>query len=76
MSRARTLKDFGVGILIIALGCWFDGIDGVIHYLVVALPPPKVILSTPITIVIAAIAVIVAPIVAAVITMPIIAPVV
>jgi hypothetical protein len=76
MSRAGTLKDFGVGILIIALRCWFDDIDGVIHYLVVALSPPKVILPTPITIVIAAVVVIIAPIVAAVITTPIITPVV
>jgi hypothetical protein len=76
MSQAGTLKDFGVGILIIALGCWFDGIDGVIHYSVADLPPPKVVLPTPITIVIAAVAVIIAPIVAAVVTTPIIVPVV
>jgi hypothetical protein len=76
MSRAGPLKDLGVGILIIALRRWLDGIDGIIHYSVVALPTPKVILLTPITIVIAAIAVIVAPIVAAVVTTPIIAPVI
>jgi hypothetical protein len=73
MSRAGTLKDLGVGILIIALGCWFDG---VIHYLVAALPPPKVVLPTLITIVIAVVAVIVVPIVAVVVTTPIITPVV
>jgi hypothetical protein len=44
--------------------------------LVAALPPPKVILSTLITIVIVVVAVIVASIVAAVVTTPIIAPVV
>jgi hypothetical protein len=75
MSQAGTLKDLGVGILIIALGRWFndvDDIDGVIHYLVVALLSPKVVLPTSITIVIAAVMVIVAPIVAAVVTTPII----
>jgi hypothetical protein len=76
MSRARPLKDLGVGILIIALGCWLDGIDGVIHNLVVALPPPKVVLLTPITIVIATVMIIVAPIVATVVTTQIIASVV
>jgi hypothetical protein len=42
----------------------------------VALSPPKIILPTPITIVIATVMVIVAPIVAAVVTTPIIVPVV
>jgi hypothetical protein len=76
MSRAGTLKDLGIGILIVVLGCWLDGIDGVVNWLVVARLPPKVVLLTPITIVVAAVTVVVAPIIAAVITMPIIAPVV
>jgi hypothetical protein len=76
MSHAGPLKDLGVGILIIALGCWLDGVDGVIHYSVAALLPPKVILLTPITIVIALVAVIVAPIVATVVTTLIIASVI
>jgi hypothetical protein len=76
MSQAGPLEDLGVGVLVIALGRWLDDVDGIIHYLVAALPPPKVILLTPITIVIATVTVIVAPIVAAVITTPIIAPVV
>jgi hypothetical protein len=63
------LKDIVVGILIVALGRW---LDGVVNWSVVALPPPKVILPTPITIVVAAIAVVVAAIIAAVIAKPII----
>jgi hypothetical protein len=73
MSRARTLKDLGIGILIVALGRW---LDDVVNWSVAALPPPKVILSTPITIVIAAVAVVVAPIITMVVMMPIIAPVI
>jgi hypothetical protein len=65
MSRAGTLKDLGIGILIVALGRWLDGVDGVVNWSVAALPPPKVVLSTLITIV-----------VAVVIMTPIIAPVV
>jgi hypothetical protein len=76
MSRAGPLKDLGVGILIIALGCWLDGVDGVIHYSVAALPPPKVIMLMSITIVIAVVAVIVAPIIAVVIMTSIIVPVI
>jgi hypothetical protein len=76
MSRAGTLKDLGVGILIIVLGRWFDGIDGVIHYWVATLPPPKIVLPMPITIVITAVAVIIALIVAVVVMTPIIMPVV
>jgi hypothetical protein len=73
MSRAGTLRDLGIGILIVVLGCW---LDSVVNWLVAALPPPKVVLSTPITIVITVVAVVVAPIIAAVVTTPIIAPVV
>jgi hypothetical protein len=65
MSWAGPLKDLRVGILIIALGHLLDDVDGIIHYWVVGLPPPKVILPTVITIVIAAVVVIVAPIVVA-----------
>jgi hypothetical protein len=72
MSRAGPLKDLGVGILIIALGRWLDSVDGIIHYSVAALPPPKVVLLTSITIIITVVAVIVAAIVAT----PVIAPVV
>jgi hypothetical protein len=57
-------------------GRWLDGVDGVIHYSVAALPPPKIILLTSIMIVIVTVAVIVAPIIAAVVTTPIITPVV
>jgi hypothetical protein len=42
----------------------------------VALSPPKVVLSTPIKIVVTAVAVVIAPIVAVVIMAPIIAPVI
>jgi hypothetical protein len=76
MSRAGPLKDLGVGILISALGHWLDGIDSVIHYSIVALPSPKVILLTPVMIVIVAVTVIIALIITAVITMSIIAPIV
>jgi hypothetical protein len=76
MSRAGPLKDLRVGILIIALGHLLDDVDGIIHYWVVGLPPPKVILPTVITIVIAAVVVIVAPIVVAVVMTSIIALVV
>jgi hypothetical protein len=67
MSQARTLKDLGIDILIVALGRWLDSVDGIISWSVVALPPPKVVLPTPITIVIAAVVVIIAPIIAAVV---------
>jgi hypothetical protein len=30
MSQAGTLKDLGIGILIVALGHWLDGVDGVV----------------------------------------------
>jgi hypothetical protein len=73
MSQARTLKDLGIGILIVALGRW---LDDVINWSVLALPPPKVVLSTPITIVVVAVAVVVAPIITAVVMMPIIMPVI
>jgi hypothetical protein len=76
MSQAGPLKDLGVGILIITLGRWLDGVDDVIYYLVADLSPPKVVLPMPIMIVIAAVAVIVTPIVVAVVIMPIIVPVV
>jgi uncharacterized membrane protein YidH (DUF202 family) len=73
MSQAGTLKNLGIGILIVALGRWLDDIDSVVNRSVAALPPPKVILSTPITIVVAAVTVVVAPIIAAVDATPIIA---
>jgi hypothetical protein len=76
MSWVGPLKDLGVGVLVIAFGRWLDGVNGIIHYLVAALPPPKIILLTSIMIVIATVAVIVAPIIAAVVTTPIITPVV
>jgi hypothetical protein len=76
MSWAGTLKDLGVGILIVALGRWLDGVDGVVNWSVVALPPPKVILLTPITIVVAAVTVVIAPIIATIIMTPIIASVI
>jgi hypothetical protein len=67
VSLAGILKDLGVGILVVVLGCWLDGIDGVVSWSVAALPPPKVILPTPITIVVATVTVVVAPIIAPVI---------
>jgi hypothetical protein len=73
MSWAGTLKNLRVGILIVALGRW---LDGVVNWSVVALPPPKVILPTPITIVVVAVTVVIAPIIAAVITTSVIASVV
>jgi hypothetical protein len=76
VSRAGTLKDLGVGILIVALGPWLDGVDGIVSWSVVALPPSKVVLPTPITIVIVAVAVVIALIIAAVVTAPIIASVI
>jgi hypothetical protein len=69
VSQAGTPKDLGVGILVVALGPWLDGVDSGVSWSVVALPPPKVVLPTPIMIV-------VAPIIAAVIAATIIAPVV
>jgi hypothetical protein len=54
------LKDLRVGILIVVLGRWVNGVDGVVSWSVAVLPPPKVVLPTPITIV-------VAPIIAAVV---------
>jgi hypothetical protein len=74
VSRTGTLEDLGVGIFIVALGPWLDGIDGVVHWAVAALPPPGVILpiTTPVTVVIAAVTVIVVPI----ISVPLITPVV
>jgi hypothetical protein len=71
----RDLKDLGIGDLIVALGHWLDGIDGVVNWSVVALPPPKVILPMAIMIVVAMVAVVVEPIIATVITTPIIASV-
>jgi hypothetical protein len=76
MSRAGPLKDLGIGILIVVLRRWLDGVDNIVSWSVAALPPPKVILPTPIMIVIAAVAVIIAPIVAAVMMTPIIVSVV
>jgi hypothetical protein len=76
MSQAGTLKDLGIDIHIVVLGCWLDDIDGVVNWSVVTLPPPKVILLMPIMIVIVAVTVVVALIIATVITTPIIAPVV
>jgi hypothetical protein len=72
MNQTGTLKDLGIGILIVALGRWLDSVDGIVTWSVVALPPPKVILPTPITIVIAAVTVIIVPIIATVVTTPII----
>jgi hypothetical protein len=69
VSWSGTLKDLRVGILIIALGRWLDDVDGVVSWSVAVLPPPKVVLLTQITIV-------VAPIIVAVIAASVIAPVV
>jgi hypothetical protein len=67
MSWAATLKDLGIGILIVALGRWLDSVDGVVNWSFAALPPPKVVLPTPITIVVAAVAVVIAPIIVVVV---------
>jgi hypothetical protein len=58
------------------LGHRLDGVDSIVIWSVAALPPPKVVLLTPITIVIATVTVIVAPIIATVVMMPIIVPVI
>jgi hypothetical protein len=76
MSWAGPLKDLGVGILIIALGRWLDSVDDIIHYSVVPLPPPKVVLLTLVTIVIAAVTIIVALIIVTVVMTSIIASVI
>jgi hypothetical protein len=78
VSQTGTLEDLGVGIFIVALGPWLDGIDGAIHWVVAALPPPCVILPimTLVMVVIAAVVVIVALIIAAVIAAPLITPVI
>jgi hypothetical protein len=76
VSRAGTLKDLGVGILIVVLGPWLDGVDGLVSWSVVALPPSKVILPTPIMIVIVAVVVVIAPIITAVVTASVIASVI
>jgi hypothetical protein len=65
VSWAGTLKDLGVGILVVALGHWLDGIDGIVSWSVVALPSPKVIIMMSITIIVATVTVIVVPIIAA-----------
>jgi hypothetical protein len=31
MSQAGTLKDLGIGILIVALGRWLDSVDGIVN---------------------------------------------
>jgi hypothetical protein len=31
INWAGTLKDLGIGILIVALGCWLDGVDSVVN---------------------------------------------
>jgi hypothetical protein len=59
-----TLKDLGVGILVIALSPWLDGVDGVVSWSVVGLPSPKVVLLAPIMIFIAAVVVVVASVIA------------
>jgi hypothetical protein len=76
VSHAGTLKDLGVGILVVALGHWLDSVEGIVSRSVAALPPPKLILLMPITIVVASVAVVIAPIITAVVTTPIIVPVV
>jgi hypothetical protein len=76
MSWAGPLKDFGVGILVIAVGHWLDDVDGVMHCSVVALPPPKIILPMLIMIVIAAVMAIIVLIIAVVVMTPIIMPVI
>jgi hypothetical protein len=58
------------------VGSVTDGIDGIVNWSVIALPPNKVILPTLITIVVAAVAVVVAPIITAVVMTLIIAPVI
>jgi hypothetical protein len=73
-----TLEDLGVGVFIVTLGPWLDNIDGVVHWVVVALPPARVVLpiTTLVVVVIVAVEVIIAPINAAVIVALLIMPVV
>jgi hypothetical protein len=57
---------------------WLDGVHGVVHWSVVALPPLGVILpiTMPVAVVIVAVAVIIALIIAVVISAPLVTPVV
>jgi hypothetical protein len=73
MSRARTLKDLGIGILTVVLGRW---LDGVVNWSVAAMLPPKVILPMLIMIIISAVTVVVVPIITVIVMTPIITPVV
>jgi hypothetical protein len=72
VSWAGTLKDLGVGILVVALGRWLDGIDGIVSWSVAALQPPKVTLTMSITIVVATVVVVVMPIIAVSIITPVV----
>jgi hypothetical protein len=75
MNRVGTLKDLGVSILVVALGCWLDGVDGIISWSIAALPPPEVVLPMPITFIVVAVTV-VALIITTVVMTSIIAPVI
>jgi hypothetical protein len=78
VSRTGILKDLGVGVFIVELAPWLDGVDGVVHWSVAALSPPGVILpiTTPVTVVIVAVTVIIVPIIVMVIMAPLITPVI
>jgi hypothetical protein len=78
VSQTGTLEDLRVGVFIVTLSPWLDGVDGVIHWAVAILPPPGVVLpiTTPVAVVIVAVVVIVAPIITVVIAVPLIMSVV
>jgi hypothetical protein len=79
MSRAGTLEEFGVSVVIVAVGTGLDGVDDVVLLAVAALPPLGVILSittTSVTIVTMAVTVVVALVIAAIVAMPIITTIV
>jgi hypothetical protein len=73
MSQAGTLKDLGIGILIVVLGRW---LDSVVNWSVAALLSPKVVLPTLIMIIILAVMVVIASIIMVIVTTLIIVPVV
>jgi hypothetical protein len=77
VSRTGTLEDLGVGVFIVALAPWLDGIDGIVPWAVAALPPLVILpITTPVAVVIAAVIVIVVPIIAAIVAVPLVMPVV
>jgi hypothetical protein len=67
VCQTGTLEDLAVGVFIVTLGPWLHGVDGVVHWAVAVLPPPRVVLPImmPIVVVTVAVTVIVALIIVA-----------